>query len=527
MATIRGTNGDDDLRGRNAEDDLIVGGDGDDSLRGFSGDDTLDGGAGADFFDAGRGDDRIEAVEDGDFAFFARRDGNDTIGSFAQGGVLELRDIAPEDVRIEAITVGGANGAFITTGRGLTLRIEDLGDATAADLVLTRIDNADDDTIITLNEAFEVPTPEPVPVDGLIGTDGDDVLIDQSRDLNVRGQGETFRGLGGNDVISAFGGFASISGDGGAPGTDGNDTITADFIGNRISAGGGDDAVTLSNIAPEGFDPSSVLESIDQNEVRLEDGDDVGTGGFFSDVFFGGEGNDRIDGRGGDDFLFGQDGNDDLLGDAGDDFLSGGAGDDQLRGGGGADTFEGGSGADRLFGGGGDDVFREGSDSQRDVIEGGDGDDTVILGNNRSSDIVTLGSGADAVVLGPDEDSRAATDTVRDFAAGEDVIDLSNFFTISGGGTTTATSFDPSGFFFLIEEDGGTTVAVVEQDPAPTTARRFVLDPDDATFREAVFLEGVDASELGAGDFFLGDPAEADFGAFVPDVATADELGLG
>ena len=521
MATIRGTSDDDDLRGRNAEDDLIIGGAGDDSLRGFNGDDTLDGGAGADFFDAGRGDDRIVAVEDGDFAFFARRDGNDTIGSFAEGGTLELRDIAPEDVRIEAITVNGANGAFITTGRGLTIRIEDLGDATADDLVLTRIDNADDDTIITLNEAFEVPTPEPTPIDGLIGTEGDDVLIDQSRDLNARGQGETFRGLGGNDVIAAFGGFASISG-----GT-GEDTITADFIGNSIFAGDGDDTVTLSNTAPEGFDPASVQESINRNLVNLGDGNDVGTGGFFSDRIFGGEGNDRINGRGGDDFLFGGTGDDVVLGGGGEDFLSGGEGNDELRGGGGADTFEGGSGADRLFGGGGNDVFREGSDSLRDVVRGGGGDDTVFLGNNRSSDVVTLGSGADAVVLGPDEDSRAATDTVRDFTAGEDVIDLSNFFTVSGGGTTNPTSFDPSGFFFLIEEDGGTTVAVVEQDPAPTAARQFVLDPEDATFREAVFLEGVDASELGADDFFLGDLAEADFGDFVPEVAVADELGLG
>ena len=521
MATINGTNGDDDLRGLNDENDLIVGGAGDDSLRGFNGDDTLDGGAGADFFDAGRGDDRIEAVTEGDFAFFARRDGDDTIGRFTEGGVIELRDIAPEDVRIEAITANGVDGAFISTGRGLTIRIEDLGGASASDLVLTRIDNADDDTIITLSEPFDVPEPEPLPVNGLIGTEGDDVLIDQSRELNDRSARETFRGLGGDDVIAAFGGFATISGG------DGNDAITADFIGNNIRAGDGDDRVTLDTIAPEGFDPSSVSEAGNSNVLDLGVGNDVALGGFFSDRISGGEGNDSINGRAGDDFVFGGAGNDRVRGGGGDDLVQGNDGNDTLFGNGGADTLDGGAGADRLFGGGGADTILEGSDSLRDVIDAGGGADTVALGNNRSADTVTLGAGADTIVLTPNEQSRAATDTVRDFQSGADQIDLSAFFGVSGGGATSPQSFDPSPFFFLTELDGGTGVIVAEQDPAPDNQNGPVpLDPSDVTFRQALFLEGVDASELGADDFFLGALAEAEFGGFVPEVATLEDLGL-
>lgn len=93
---------------------------------------------------------------------------------------------------------------------------------------------------------------------------------------------------------------------------------------------------------------------------------------------------DRITGHAdSDDLLAGQGGNDRLRGLAGDDSLRGGAGDDWLAGGAGVDTLRGGAGDDTLWGGAGADQF--------------------------------------AFVPG------AGADVIRDFAVGEDRIDLTAF----------------------------------------------------------------------------------------------------
>lgn len=67
-----------------------------------------------------------------------------------------------------------------------------------------------------------------------------------------------------------------------------------------------------------------------------------------SDKYFGGEGNDSIDGLGGRDTIDGGEGN---------DTLNGGAGNDQLIGGAGDDVLDGGTGNDVMFGGSGNDIY--------------------------------------------------------------------------------------------------------------------------------------------------------------------------
>ncbi len=69
------------------------------------------------------------------------------------------------------------------------------------------------------------------------------------------------------------------------------------------------------------------------------------------------EGNDTVDGGGGDDIIYGGAGNDYLSGGAGWDRIYGGAGDDVLSGGAGGDKIKGGSGNDILTGGAGKDQF--------------------------------------------------------------------------------------------------------------------------------------------------------------------------
>ncbi|MEO3471519.1 Hint domain-containing protein [Roseomonas sp. CAU 1739] len=70
----------------------------------------------------------------------------------------------------------------------------------------------------------------------------------------------------------------------------------------------------------------------------------------------GGDGNDTMDGQGGDDFLVGNDGDDLLFGGEGNDALTGGAGDDTLYGGNGDDILNGIPGNDSAFGGDGSDT---------------------------------------------------------------------------------------------------------------------------------------------------------------------------
>ena len=119
-------------------------------------------------------------------------------------------------------------------------------------------------------------------------------------------------------------------------------------------------------------------------------GNDFIRGSAFDDVMFGGAGRDTLSGEDGDDWLFGERGNDILRGGGGDDKLLGGAGDDELWGGSGNDTLHGGSGKDVFFGQAGDDSYFGGSEADRFVFV------LFEIGN----------------------------DTIRDFTAGEDIIDL-------------------------------------------------------------------------------------------------------
>lgn len=120
-------------------------------------------------------------------------------------------------------------------------------------------------------------------------------------------------------------------------------------------------------------------------------------------AIYGGEGND---------FLAGNSEDDAIHGGAGDDFLLGADGDDTIRGGEGNDILGGGRGDDRMDGGAGD-----------DLLVGTSGDDTL-----------TGGAGADIFRYGPravGEESNG-NDTITDFTAGEDRIDLSYFASLEG-----------------------------------------------------------------------------------------------
>ena len=156
-------------------------------------------------------------------------------------------------------------------------------------------------------------------VNGLVGTEGDDVIIGTPGD-------DVIVGLGGNDVICGEGG---------------NDTINAGDGADQVFGGDGDDNINLGQ---------------GRDEVSAGNGDDFVSGGKGKDVILGGNGND------------------DLRGNEGTDQIRGGPGDDEIRGGQKADVLEGGQDDDNLVGGTRPDVLDGGSGA--DTFNGGSGVDT-------------------------------------------------------------------------------------------------------------------------------------------------------
>lgn len=132
-----------------------------------------------------------------------------------------------------------------------------------------------------------------------------------------------------------------------------------------------------------------------------------------ADLIEGGKGDDSIEAGLGDDAIFGDEGDDILHGEDGDDFIEGGAG------------------ADRLDGGAG-----------RDVLIGGAGDD-----------VLTGGSGADTFVFSIAGTGIFGTDTITDFAPGEDMLDLLG---LAGIDSFDDLIFSQDGADTVISTQGGT-----------------------------------------------------------------------
>ena len=202
-------------------------------------------------------------------------------------------------------------------------------------------------------------------------------------------------------------------------------------------------------------------------------GDDALRGRGGDDVIRGGMGDDMVRGNGGDDRLIGG-GNDDFLGGGcGDDFINGGAGADTMRGGGGDDEMRGKSGDDFLAGGRGND--RMIGSAGDDTLNGGAGDDRLF--GRSDDDVLRGGGGNDLLVGGGGSDlfvfsAGGGNDVIRDFAPGEDLIDLSGLPGIDG---LADLDFAASGDDLLI--DAGSNVTIRLQNTAEGD-----IDADDFLF---------------------------------------------
>lgn len=287
---LTGSNFNDDLAGTNGAN-TIWGKDGDDFLNGRSGDDLLYGGNGNDKFHGGAGHDKILG-EAGNDTIWAH-EGNDTLIG-GDGKDVLYASSGNDDLR------GGNHDDKLLgeTGRD-TLSGDDGNDT---------LDGGDHDDLLK-------------------GGHGDDVLHGGSGDDELRGQqgNDTLYGGSGADYFQGGGGRDEVSY------YDASARVIVDLQDSSKNAG-----------AANG-DRFSAVENIfgsDHNDVLRGDKTD--------NVFWGGHGSDKLDGRSGDDELYAGTGN---------DILIGGGGNDRMIGADGNDRFRGDAGKDTLKGGAGDDVF--------------------------------------------------------------------------------------------------------------------------------------------------------------------------
>jgi len=186
-------------------------------------------------------------------------------------------------------------------------------------------------------------------------------------------------------ILMISGGMAMAAHPDNTP-TDGDDYLHGDETANDIRGGDGND----------------LIEGLGGDDPHLHggDGSDHISGGDGADELKGGNGNDTLYGDDGDDELHGQDGNDRVYGNDGNDDLRGGKGNDVLEGGADDDRLKGGDGNDYVAGGAGDDVVK--GDKGDDIVEGGPGED--FLFGSGGNDILFGGADNDWIDAGPGDD---------------------------------------------------------------------------------------------------------------------------
>jgi cysteinyl-tRNA synthetase, unknown class len=130
--------------------------------------------------------------------------------------------------------------------------------------------------------------------------------------------------------------------------------------------------------------------------------------------------NDLLEGTSSVDRLFGADGNDTIKGLAGNDYLVGGQGADRIDAGDDWDLVYGEWGNDSINGDNGNDLLWGNDDN--DTLSGDAGDDRLC--GDRGNDVLTGGAGKDIFVYENFDPRTLGRDTITDFEAGIDKIEL-------------------------------------------------------------------------------------------------------
>jgi serralysin len=194
--------------------------------------------------------------------------------------------------------------------------------------------------------------------------------------------------------------------------TGGNDTFDASAIGHSV----------ILNLRPGHYSTFGLKEDVaiaygvDIENALGSNSDDLLKGNSLGNTISGNGGNDFIIARGGDDSMNGNSGRDIMQGRGGADTGYGGIGNDLLRGGGGDDTLYGGSGEDTLRGGKGDDLLYGDTGADKFVFKGDKGHDTIADFENDIDTLKIVGHGDLAAVLAAASD--VGSDVVFDFGGG-------------------------------------------------------------------------------------------------------------
>jgi Ca2+-binding RTX toxin-like protein len=461
--TIYGFAGDDTLYGGGGTD-LLYGGDGNDLLYGGTGNDTLYGGDGDDWLNPGAGNDQLYGGAGLDIVDFGTATANISY-NFGTASVLSVTGFGSNTlIGIEGINLGSGNDSIIGNADNNVM-----------------FGNAGNDSLYGGGGADSLYGG--TGADQLYGGDGNDHLYGgegtdtlfggAGNDILVAGPtGDFLFGGTGDDTLVAGAGADSLDGGAGMDFVDysgSNAGVTVDLAAGT-GAGGhaqGDSLSGLDGIYGSAFD--DVLYGFDGQGFV----DDV-----YTNIFYGGAGNDYMDGRGGDDILYGGADNDTVLGGAGNDLLFGDEGNDLLYGGTGVDTLYGGVGEDTLYGGAGNDLLF--GDEGNDLLYGGTGVDTLYGGVGE--DTLYGGAGADVLYGGDGNDLF--------FIGGGDVDTLDGGgpveFVYGGGGQGSAPGdYDVLDLTGLYQTYGWTRI-------------RIEFDPNDSENGTVLILDGPNGNVIGS-----------------------------
>ena len=422
MAYVSGTTNSDILNaadGVTSGDDYVGGGDGNDTIRGLGGSDDLFGDDGRDRLFGGAGNDWLEGGEGNDDLFGG--DNNDFL--WGEDGDDELFGEDNDDY-----LDGGAGADTLDGGDGRDIAAYYSSDAgvhvSLGPFLLIGGGNsggdAEGDTLVNIED--------------LAGSRYDDELFgnDQANLLWGMEGNDVINGGGGGDEIDGFEGIDTVSYEGSAEG------VTVSLI-DDTAAGGDADGDQLDNI-----------------EILIGSG--------YADTLSGDDGDNALDGRGGENTLYGYGGADGLWGGEDDDTLYGGDGTDVLKGFGGNDELDGGDEADSMWGGTGNDLYMvhpgdvvtEYADEGIDTVDAwinytlGDHVENLVLAG--AGGLSGTGNDLDNAIVGNDYDNLlnggGGVDTLKGLG-GADIID---------GGTGADTMYGGDGYDIFIVDDAGDVV---------------------------------------------------------------------
>lgn len=429
---LSGGSGDDELKAGSG-DDVLLGGAGDDLLRGQSGHDDLFGGVGNDVLKGGRGHDWLFGGVGDDELKGGR--GRDTVDGGAGDDIVRTGKGNDESIYTMAENAGATD--YYGGGKGI--------DTLVLDLTTTEWFNADVQTDIADFLDFLAANTDPITgqangnsfqftafdltarrfedlvvlVDG-VELDPEDAAanaVDDAETISSDAGPTDFGSVLDNDLIPDLAQSVSVvsvseegllsfnTGTDGAP--DGTYTFDPGTAFDDLASGEERDFTFLYEVtdADGDTDQATVTITVTGAEEVCPTGESIGTEQYkatvnadnivvtegFAGIIAANDGDDTVNGGGYDDYLLGNNGDDVIYGNCGDDWMEGGQNNDEIHGGAGDDRLAGNRGTDVLYGDAGSDTF---------FFKG--------------------------KVLGDGE-----TDTIKDFVAGEDGIEITTDLTVS------------------------------------------------------------------------------------------------